>query len=102
MTNHELAALRQLYTEWRGGHVLHPEHPAHREIADLLARNLLALLDAAEERDCLRSQRDALLAALGRISRAKPDRLDHAEDVLRIERAVRVAKDAIAAAKEAP
>lgn len=48
----------------------------------------------------LRAQRDALLAALQRISNAKADGLDHAEDVARLERAAKIASRAIAAAKE--
>lgn len=98
MTNHELAALRQLYTEWRGGHVLHPEHPAHREIADLLARNLLALLDAAEERDRLRSQRDAMLAAAEDIAMNAVPNFDvyemAPEMMMRMEAAIAAAKEA--------
>lgn len=58
-----VAELRQLYARWRGGHVLHPEHPAHRDIARLLEELLNPLCDAADENARLRAERDELLVA---------------------------------------
>jgi hypothetical protein len=52
-----------------------------------------------EEIAALRASRDALEAALMRISYAKPDRLDHERDVVIIERCASVASAALAAAQ---
>jgi len=54
------------------------------------------LCGGCAEIERLKLQRDELLEALRHISLAEPDRLDHAEDVGRIERITSIARAAIA------
>ena len=43
----------------------------------------------------LKKELDELRAALSRISHAKPDRLDHSVDIAIIERAAKIAREAL-------